>query len=253
MNAPSFPAEWWQNRPLIFGHRGANRLAPQNTLAAFRKAADVGADGVELDVQLSSDGVPVVIHDTTVNATTNGRGRVREMSLRQLQALDARAGFGAEFAGTRIPTLEEVFAELGDRLLFNIELKYPITPGLDLETAVLAVVRRMDMSARVWFSSFKPYALYHMRQIAPDIPCGLLYDFETLGNQLLSFFTPHEAIHPYVKFVTRRMVQHAHRHGQRLVAWTEDNLPHAYKLARWGVDVFISNDPGTLVKVLRGA
>ncbi len=250
MTGTTFPTEWWGHKPLIFGHRGASHAAPQNTLPAFRKAAEMGADGVELDVQLSADGVPIVIHNVTVDATTNGSGRVREMTLHQLKELDARAGFGEEYAGTRIPTLEEVFAELGDRLLFNIELKYPITPGLDLETAVMEVVRRMGMSRRVWFSSFKPYALYHMREIAPDIPCGLLYDFETLGNQLLSFFTPHEAIHPYVKFITRRMVRHVHRHGQRLVAWTEDNLPHARKLAQWGVDVLISNEPDILVTLL---
>jgi len=182
-------------RPFVLGHRGASHAAPQNTLAAFRKAADVGADGVELDVHLSRDGVPVVIHNDSVDATTDGTGLVRDMTLVQLQALDAGAHFDAAFAGERIPTLEEVLAEVGMRLLTNIELKAGQTSAL--VPAVVELVRRMGMATRVWFSSFKPYALYRARALAPEIPCGLLYGPLNLGTLLLRPFTPHEALHPY--------------------------------------------------------
>src|SRR3970040_2158507 len=111
--------------PLILGHRGASAYAPENTLAAFRRALELGADGFELDVTLSADGVPVVIHDDTVDRTTDGSGPVANLTLAQLKQLPAgfRARFGTEFAGERIPTLEEVVARLGQRALLHVEFE----------------------------------------------------------------------------------------------------------------------------------
>ena len=110
-----------RDKPLNVGHRGAMVSAPQNTLAAFRKAVEVGADGVGLDVHLSKDGVVVVIHDFSVDRTTDGTGRVAEKTLAELKALDAGGKFSPQFAGGRIPTLTEVFDVLGGRLLVNGE------------------------------------------------------------------------------------------------------------------------------------
>ncbi len=235
-------------RPFVLGHRGASHAAPQNTLAAFRKAADVGADGVELDVHLSRDGVPVVIHNDSVDATTDGTGLVRDMTLVQLQALDAGAHFDAAFAGERIPTLEEVLAEVGMRLLTNIELKAGQTSAL--VPAVVELVRRMGMATRVWFSSFKPYALYRARALAPEIPCGLLYGPLNLGTLLLRPFTPHEALHPYKDMLTVRAIRRAHDHGLRVFTWTLDDPVEARKLAAWGVDGIITNEPAEILAAL---
>ncbi len=235
-------------RPFVLGHRGASHAAPQNTLAAFRKAADVGADGVELDVHLSRDGVPVVIHNDSVDATTDGTGLVRDMTLVQLQALDAGAHFDAAFAGERIPTLEEVLAEVGMRLLTNIELKAGQTSAL--VPAVVELVRRMGMATRVWFSSFKPYALYRARALAPEIPCGLLYGPLNLGTLLLRPFTPHEALHPYKDILTVRAIRRAHDHGLRVFTWTLDDPVGARKFAAWGVDGIITNEPAEILAAL---
>src|SRR5512143_199880 len=106
-------------RPLILAHRGASRRAPENTMAAFRLAAELGADGVELDVQLSKDGEVVVMHDSRVDRTTDGHGRIRDLPLAELRALDAGGWYAPEFAGERIPTLAEVLHELGPRLVLN--------------------------------------------------------------------------------------------------------------------------------------
>ncbi len=247
----TFPTQWWHGRrTLIFGHRGASHTAPQNTLAAFRAAVEAGADGVELDVHLSADGVPVVIHDAQVGATTDGSGRVQEMTLAQLKALDAGRTFAPEFAGERIPTLEEVFAEVGDRLLINIELKPQPRGVVGLEEAVVALVRRMGMQERVWFSSFKPYALYTVRRLAPEIPCGLLYSVLNVGTLWLLPFTPHEALHPHHPLVNARMVRRAHRRGMRVVTWTVDDPDAAARMVEWGVDVIITNEPAALVRAL---
>src|SRR5512136_697214 len=116
-------SEWLtrRGRLLNIAHRGASAAAPQNTLAAFRKAVELGADGVELDVQLSADGAVVVIHDFTVDKTTDGTGRVAAKTLAELKALDAGSRFSPQFAGERIPTLAEVFEAIDGKLLVNVE------------------------------------------------------------------------------------------------------------------------------------
>lgn len=246
----TFPDSWWKDRPLVLGHRGASHAAPQNTLAAFRKAADVGADGIELDVHLSRDGVPVVIHDAKVNATTDGNGYVSAMSLAELKVLDAGSHFDARFAGERIPTLEEVFAEVGADLLINIELKSGHGEAEGLVEAVVAVVQRMEMQSRVWFSSFRPYLLYQARDLAPDIPCGLLYSPLSAGSLLLAPITPYEARHPYFAMVRERSVRRVHRRGLRIFVWTLDEPDTARRLAAWGVDGIITNEPTEILHAL---
>ena len=246
----TFPSEWWRERPLIFAHRGASRLAPENTLAAFRRAVEIGADGVELDVQLSADGVPVVIHDATVDRTTDGSGEVRDLTLAQLQELDAGSYAGAAFTGERIPTLEETLVEVGDKLLVDIELKYPTLETTRLEAQVIEVIRRRGMQKRVWLSSFKPYALHTARRWGPEIPCGLLYGPLSLTSLLLAPITPHEALHPYAGLVGERLMWWARRRGQRVIAWTVDDPDQARQLAAWGVDAIITNTPEALLDII---
>lgn len=229
-----FPALGRPDRPLIFGHRGASQRAPENTLPAFRAALEAGADGVELDVHLSADGVPVVIHDDRVDATTDGSGAVASLSLAQLRALDAGGG-------ARIPALEQVLREVGPYLWINVEVK--VHQGLP---AIVAAVRRTDMAARVWFSSFRPYTLYRLRALAPDVACGLLYAPPTAMSLLLRPFTPHEGLHPHVSMVTPRLVRRAQRQGLRVVVWTVDEPTVAQQLAAWGMDAIITNVPAIL-------
>ncbi len=246
----AFPEAWWRERPLVFGHRGASHAAPQNTMAAFQAAVEAGADGVELDVYLTTDGVPVIIHDEDVRFTTKGHGYITEMSLAQVKALDAGDTFAPRFAGEPIPTLAEVLETFGDRLLFDIELKYsPRQQGL--EAAVAEVIARSGMESQVWVSSFHPHTLYTMRRIAPAIPCGLLYDPLSFGARLLAPVTPHEAIHPQVALVRRGLVRRTHRRHQRLVTWTVDDVAMFKRLADWGVDVVITNEPARLLAALK--
>ncbi|HDQ35098.1 MAG TPA: glycerophosphodiester phosphodiesterase [Chloroflexi bacterium] len=245
-----FPASWWRaERPLVFAHRGVNRLAPENTLAAFRKAAELGIDGVELDVHISADGVPVVIHDFRVDKLTDGTGWVGALTLAELKALDAGAHFGPEFAGERIPTLEEVFAELGQQLLFNVELK-PSRQENNLGKTVVELARWMGMFGRMWISSFKPYSLQVVRSVAPTLPCGLLYNATTWTTRMLAPITPHDALHPHYKLLRERSVRRAHERGLRVAAWTVDDTETAAQLADWGVDVLISNEPQALLTAL---
>src|SRR4029450_12728715 len=143
--------EWLvtRKRPLIIGHRGASAHAPENTLAAFRLARQQGADGIDLDVTRCLSGQIVVIHDDTLNRTTNGDGNVNEWALSELLSLDAGKG-------ERIPTLDEVFETVGPHLLINVEVKNPTTRNSGVEAAVVEVVRRHNMAGRVLFSCFNP-------------------------------------------------------------------------------------------------
>ena len=163
-----------KNRPLIFAHRGACKVAPENTLPAFEAAVRLGADGVELDVQYSSDGGLVVFHNPTLDATTNGTGRVTAHTLDELRSLDAGSWFGPEFAGTRIPTLDEALDLLRGKALVNIELKVLYSLKSSLGADVVALVRRHGMADQVVLSSFNPFALRGARQAGPEIECGLL-------------------------------------------------------------------------------
>ena len=143
-----------QGHVLNIAHRGASAVAPPNTLAAFSKAAELGADGIEFDVHLSADGVPVVIHDFTVDATTDGHGRVAGLTVAQLKQLDAGSAFDPAFAGERIPTLEEVLRFVGGALLLNVELKSTDLRDTGLEQAGIAQVEQHGLSHRVLRSSF---------------------------------------------------------------------------------------------------
>ena len=164
----------YQGGVLDFAHRGASHDAPQNTLAAFRLAREMGADGLELDVQVSKDGEAVVIHDFTVDETTDGSGWVRDMTLGQLKDLDAGSWFGPAFAGERIPTLAEVFSAIGERLLVNVELKTTGMRDQGLERTVLALIERHRMEDHVLISSFNPFALRRCKRLAPRVRAGLL-------------------------------------------------------------------------------
>ncbi|MBN2007380.1 MAG: glycerophosphodiester phosphodiesterase [Anaerolineae bacterium] len=245
-----FPATWWRERPLVFAHRGASHAAPENTLAAFQEALRLGADGIELDVHLSADGVPVVIHNAAVNATTDGRGLVNALSLAQLKALDAGSHFGVAFAGECIPTLAEVFEDVGRQLLINVELKAQSNATIELETAVAALVTRMGMANRLWFSSFRPLTLSRIRRLLPAVPCGLLYDVLGVATAFLTPLTPHEALHPHVALVNRRFVQRIHNRKQRIVTWTVDDIALARRMAAIGVDVLITNEPAEVLRAL---
>ena len=155
-------------QPKIFAHRGASRYAPENTLPAFALAAEQGADGVELDVHLTRDDQLVVIHDETLERTTDGAGWVKDCTLAQLQALSAANGMDG-FAGTRVPTLRQVLEQLRPTgLLVNIELKTSVIWYAGIEQKTLELVRDLGMADRVIYSSFNHYSIQQVRARDPS-------------------------------------------------------------------------------------
>jgi glycerophosphoryl diester phosphodiesterase len=161
----------------ILAHRGFSAAAPENTLAAFRSAIEAGADGFELDVHMTKDGELVVIHDETVDRTTNGTGWIKDLTLVEIKRLDAGSWYSSQFTDERIPTLREVLDLIKDsNHTVNIELKNNLIAYPKLEEKVLREVDRADMEKRVVLSSFNHTSIYNLHLLRPTVKLGVLYD-----------------------------------------------------------------------------
>ncbi len=239
--------------PLVFAHRGASALAPENTLAAFRLAHHLGADGIELDVMLSADKELVVIHDDSVDRTTNGTGKVAQMPYAALKELDAGEKFSAGFKGEPLPTLSQVFEELGGELLINVELKNYAHPFDNLTQRVVGLVTAFHLEESVLLSSFNPLNRGRARRLNPSIPFGLLTaPGNALMNGALGRFFGYEALHPYYKDVTARLVNRVHATGKKVNTWTVDDPDMLRRMRACRVDGVICNDPAAARAVLEG-
>lgn len=242
--------------PAIFGHRGASAFAPENTLAAFIKAVELGADGVELDTKLSADGVPVVMHDQTVNRTTNGSGRVIDLTLKQLRQLDAGSKFSPDFKGEPVPTLAEVFETVGSRCFVNVELTNYASVNDALPFKVAGLVRQYHLEERVLFSSFQPLNLVRVRRALPGAATALLTlpGFAgKVGRLVFGLWTPHTCLHPHFNTVSAGWVQAAHRAKRRLHVWTVNDPAEMRRLKMLGVDGLISDDPRLARQIMEEA
>ncbi len=230
------------NKPLIIAHRGASGHAPENTMAAFQLALDQHADGIELDVMLSKDGRLVVIHDDTVDRTTNGNGQVRDLTLAQLKSLDAGNG-------EKIPTLEEVLNVFGGRFLINIELKNYATPFDRLPIAVADLLKTKKYPEMLIISSFNPLNLGRFRRRCPQVKQGLLTLHNKADLWIWRLFK-YNAFHPYYEDVDEGMVSKLKAKQQQINVWTVDKPEDIRRMASLGVNSIITNLPKETREVL---
>ncbi len=236
-----------EKKTLVFGHRGASAYAPMNTLPAFELAAELGADGVELDVHRSVDGHAVILHDFTVDGTTDGKGDIRQMTLAQIKQLDAGSWKDAQFVRARVPTLDEVFEAVGHKYFINVEIKSQSFRTDGVEQVVAHVIHRHNMAERVIVSSFNPLALRRFYNIAPNIPLGYLTAPDiSLFTRLYGFGMQYQAYHPYEKTITPSMIATMAKRGVIVNTWTVNNPERARELARMGVSVIISDKPDVI-------
>jgi len=234
---------------LVFGHRGAMAGAPMNTLAAFELARAEGADGIELDVQLSRDGQLVVIHDATVDATTDGSGTVADLTWAEMKRLDAGSWFADAFVGETIPTLDEVFDAVGNAMYINIEIKSSRESLDRLEKRLADCIRRHDMRERVIVSCFDPLVLVRVRGMMPKVLMGFLYvpgmpeaHFLPLKNLL------HEARHPWHDMVDEEYMDWARAQSYYVNVWTVNDRQRALALRDLGVNAIITDKPGEIIR-----
>jgi len=241
--------------PIILAHRGDLAHAPENTLPAFQQALQKGADGVELDAKLTSDGHVIVIHDSTVDRTTDGTGRVASFTLEAIRKLDAGKWFNEKFTGTKVPLLEEVFEIVGKDKMINIELtNYYFTPRDGLVVKVCELIKRHNNQSQILFSSYLPSNLKIAAQTLPEIPRGLLAMRGLVGLWARSFgfmFGDYQALHPHISNASKEQVQRAHRIKRRVHVWTANTPEEINQLKEWGADGIITDDPQIVVHTLR--
>ena len=230
---------------LIIAHRGASGHAPENTIAAFRKAVALGATFIETDLQLSRDAHFVAIHDETLNRTTSGQGAVHDLTLAELRRLDAGSWFGSEFAGERIPTLEEIleFARKHD-VVFYLELKPQGSWGG--EHALIGALRESGEIARTVVISFDASVLAALRKTEPTLMTGLLFDgqIEEPFERAAEIGARQVAVRG--DLVSPWMIAEARRRDLQVVCWTVNHPAHMRLLIAAGVDGIMSDYPERL-------
>jgi glycerophosphoryl diester phosphodiesterase len=254
MAGAQIPEENW---PLVVAHRGASAAYPENTLEAFEGAVAARADVVELDVRLTADGVPVVMHDLDVAVTTDGEGFVHTLTLAEVKRLDASKGKGPR---TEVPTLDEALSLLTGRAGINIEIKnLPGEPSFDSprEAAAASAVEALDRASfegTVLVSSFNWLAIERVRALRPEIPTGFLTTAAIDPEAASVYARSHGHTHvlpqaPALFALGEPFVHEAHEHGLRVGTWTVDDAEAIERLFSWGVDAVASNDPAMAVGV----
>lgn len=233
--------------PVIVGHRGASGLAPENTLAAFQIAIDLGIDGIELDVQRSADGELVVFHDDNLERTSNGTGLLREKAWSELQKLDAGSWFGAQFAGEGIPSLRQVFERCRQHpLIIHIELKDPfLFAGIERE--VIDLIHEFGFVSRCQIRSFDHEALHRVYELAPEIAISELW-YHQLPNEGENRF---KTINAYYAHYDAASIEALHQRGLKATAWTVNDLDVAKTLIEAGIDGLTSDYPDRLLTLVR--
>lgn len=246
------------SRCTLIAHRGAKTLAPENTFSAFQAALDHGINWIETDVDILGDGTPIVMHDTSLDRTTDHAGLYYDLEVADLASIDAGSWFSPDFAGERIPTLSALVRFMNEKELnANIEIKsneQGKTQTLTLIDNVIVELEKLDPARKVIVSSFNHVLLSIFKQRAPKLPVGCLYASATLYDDWKSILelVGADYIHPEDGYLTRERVEAFHAAGFGINAWTVDSPERANQLANWGVDGVISNCP-QLLKSITGA
>ncbi|MCL2299246.1 MAG: hypothetical protein FWC27_03755 [Firmicutes bacterium] len=232
-------------RPLVIAHRGANAYAPENTLPAFRKAAELGADGAENDILLTKDGVVVISHDDTIDRCSDGTGRVDELTFAQLREYDFGSWFSPEFAGTQIPTLDEFLDVVAGMEFILIELK---TNDRDIAAQAVAAVSARGLLGKTVFQSFDMDAIRACKAADPAAKIALLYGSGDYDRQIrtdpAAFIAAHrlDALHPQYNVVTSKLVRACEKAGVPVRAWTVNERNRISAVIGQGVRGIISDE-----------
>ena len=231
-------------KPLVWAHRGASGYAPENTLAAFEKAVELGADGVELDIQLTKDDEIVVIHDEKIDRTSDGKGWVKDYTLEELRGFNYNRT-KPEYEHADIPTMREVFELLKPTGLFiNIEIKTGVFFYDKIEEKILALTKEMDMEDRVCYSSFNHYTVKRIHELKPDAEVGFLYadgpiDMPSYGEKYGV-----NALHPALyNLQYDGFIKECKEKGLKLNVWTVNEKEHMQLCCKYGVNAIITNYP----------
>ncbi|NOU94818.1 glycerophosphodiester phosphodiesterase [Paenibacillus sp. LMG 31456] len=239
------------NQTLVIAHRGAKGEAPENTLGAFRLGLEQGCDAIELDIHLTKDDEIIVIHDSTLDRTTDMTGSIYDMTLEEIKKADAGRWFNEKYEGERIPTLEEVFDLVPADVMINVEIKHS-TQGI-LEPLLLELMKRKDRMHNVVVSAFDYRNLLCLKQLAPETKVGLLYDVNNGSNSALidSFEAAVYSLHPNYKGIDKEKVSDAIALGLQVYPWTINDESDMAQAIDYGVSGIITDYPGRLRDLLQ--
>ena len=234
----------------IFAHRGSSGTHPENTMEAFAAAEKAGADGIELDVQLSADGEVIVIHDETVDRTTNGKGFVQGHTVKELKCLNANYKFKSIFHKARIPMLREVFDWLlGNQLICNIELKNTAMPYEGMEEKVLSLIAAYGLEKRVILSSFNHASLVLCKKLAPWVEIAPLYRDGLYMPWVYARSLEAGGIHPKLRAVNRNVIEKAMEYGVAVRPYTVNKEKDMKKLFLLNCSAIITDYPKKAVQL----
>lgn len=239
---------------LNIAHRGASGHAPENTMAAFERCIELGATAIETDVQMTSDGSLVLIHDESLARTAGSPKLVKDVTLEELRRLDAGSWFDPAFRGERVPTLRELLELVKPySLLLNLELKNGVVPYPGLEEAVVEEIRRFGMSDRVILSSFNHYSLVKCKRLAPEVRTGILYMEGLYEPWDYASRIGAEALHAYHYAVLPEWVAQAAERGIAYHPFTVNEPAEMRRLLAAGVSGIITDYPDRLAELLKDA
>ncbi|SDK01923.1 glycerophosphodiester phosphodiesterase [Natronincola ferrireducens] len=233
---------------LIIAHRGASGYAPENTLAAMDLAMEQGCDGIEIDVQLTKDGVVVVHHDWSVDRTTNGSGEIKDLTWKEIQKLDAGFWFSEEFTGEKVPTLDDVLKHLPKTLLLNVEVKSRSFDDRGLEKKVVELLEKHHRLENTVVSSFNHLCLQRIQLMNPQVKIGILYEAHLL--EPCNYFKANDlnlySFHPCHYYLTPDLVKKVQDNGMKIYSWTINDGERGKNLKALGIDGIITNYPDML-------
>ncbi|MDR0998360.1 MAG: glycerophosphodiester phosphodiesterase [Treponema sp.] len=228
----------------VVAHRGYSGRYPENTMLAFKKAAEAGADEIEMDVQLTKDGTVVITHDESVERVTGEKGWVRDFNIEELRKLDASSVFRGKYGFNPIPSLDEYLDWVKDTaIVTNIELKNSDFYYEGLEEKTIALIRKYDLEKRIVFSSFNHASLLKCKKLCPSIPCGVLVGQHIGGAGYYVKSNGLDFYHPSMEFLSAEIVEDCKGHGVEINVWTVNNMDGLLKAEAWGIRGLITNFP----------
>ncbi len=239
---------------LNIAHRGFSGKYPENTMLAFKKAVEAGADGIELDVHFTKDGEVVIIHDERIDRTSDGEGYVVDFTYAEISGFDASAGFAGVYGFNRIPTLREYFELVKpiEGFITNIELKTSINEYPGIEKVVLELIDEFGLEDRIIISSFNHYSIMRTKAINPRIKCGFLESSWIYNFGEYTKTRGVECVHPLYLSLNEESVSEIKSNGIQINTWTVNKEADVERLYNLGVDAVISNYPDMVKGVIDG-
>jgi glycerophosphoryl diester phosphodiesterase len=247
--------------PIVVAHRGASGYAPENTMAAIKKAITMGVDMIEIDVQLSKDNEVVLMHDLTVDRTTNGKGKVRDLYLEEIKKLDAGKWFSSEFSGEKVPTLEEVIQAINGQCKLLIEVKRVKSKKLEIENKIVQLINKYNAYNWCIVQSFETQVIKNIQALDKSIECHKLVTMNIsvlplhidsrIKTGTIYKYKNVQSINPYFKMLNKRKVKKIHSYGQKVITWTVNEPEDMKRMIEMGVDGIITNYPDRLIQLLK--